>query len=92
MLTEKTYPNEAPIEDMARHMLIGDPETIAERMVAEIRRAAPCHYLLHFQAGASSLRTALSSIERFAGEVRPLVEKAVGPLERIGVPSVAVAE
>jgi alkanesulfonate monooxygenase SsuD/methylene tetrahydromethanopterin reductase-like flavin-dependent oxidoreductase (luciferase family) len=89
MLAEKTYPNEAPIEQMASHMLIGDPHTIAERLVAEIRRASPCHYLLHFQAGASSLATALRSIERFAGEVRPLVEKAVGPIERIGMSSAA---
>lgn len=84
MLVEKPWAGEASLEDMARHMLVGDAETIAERLVAEIRAAAPCHYLLQFQAGDSSQRLALASIERFAGEVRPLLERALGPLERIG--------
>lgn len=85
MLVEKPWQGEATIEEMARHMLVGSPEVVAERMAQEIRRAQPCHYLLQFQAGASPLPLALRSIERFAAEVRPLLEKAVGPLEEIGV-------
>ena len=84
MLAEKPWEGEASLEEMARHMLVGGAETIAERMAAEIRAAAPCHYLLQFQAGDSSQRLALASIERFAAEVRPLLERAVGPLDRIG--------
>jgi len=85
MLVEKSWAGEATLEEMAAHMLIGSPEMIAERMAEEIRRAQPCHYLLQFQAGDSPLPLALRSIERFARDVRPLLEKAVGPLERIGV-------
>ncbi|MBX6747274.1 MAG: LLM class flavin-dependent oxidoreductase [Acetobacteraceae bacterium] len=85
MLVEKPWAGEATLEEMAAHMLIGSPEMIAERMAEEIRRAQPCHYLLQFQAGDSPLPLALRSIERFARDVRPLLEKAVGPLERIGV-------
>jgi alkanesulfonate monooxygenase SsuD/methylene tetrahydromethanopterin reductase-like flavin-dependent oxidoreductase (luciferase family) len=84
MLVEKPWEGEASLEEMARHMLVGSAETIAERMAEEIRRAQPCHYLLQFQAGESAQRLALASIERFAGEVLPLLEKAVGPLDRIG--------
>jgi alkanesulfonate monooxygenase SsuD/methylene tetrahydromethanopterin reductase-like flavin-dependent oxidoreductase (luciferase family) len=69
---------------MAQHMLVGSPQAIAERIAEEIRRAQPCHYLLQFQAGASPQKLALDSIGRFAAEVRPLIEKAVGPLDRIG--------
>jgi alkanesulfonate monooxygenase SsuD/methylene tetrahydromethanopterin reductase-like flavin-dependent oxidoreductase (luciferase family) len=84
MLVEKPWEGEASLEEMARHMLVGSAEVIAERMAEEIRRAQPCHYLLQFQAGDSPQRLALASIERFAAEVRPLLEKAVGPLERVG--------
>lgn len=85
MLVEKPWAGEASLEEMARHMLVGPPEAIAERMAEEIRRAEPCHYLLQFQAGGSTLPLALRSIERFATEVRPLLERPLGPLERIGV-------
>lgn len=69
---------------MASYMLIGSPEMIAERLCEEIRQARPCHHLLQFQAGGSALPLALRSIERFADEVRPLLERAMGPLERLG--------
>jgi alkanesulfonate monooxygenase SsuD/methylene tetrahydromethanopterin reductase-like flavin-dependent oxidoreductase (luciferase family) len=84
MLVEKPWAEEASLEDMAQHMLVGSPQAIAERIAEEIRRAQPCHYLLQFQAGASPQKLALDSIGRFAAEVRPLIEKAVGPLDRIG--------
>lgn len=85
MLVERPWDGEMSLEDMAVHMLVGNPETIAERMAEEIRRASPCHYLLQFQAGGSSLALALRSIERFAAEVRPLLEREFGPLDRIGL-------
>ena len=84
MLMEKPWSGEMSLEDMARHMLVGDAETIAERMAEEIRRARPCHYLLQFQAGGSDLALALRSMERFAAEVRPLLERSLGPLDRLG--------
>ena len=83
ILLEKPWPGEMSLEDMARHMLVGDAETIAERMLAEIRAARPCHYLLQFQAGASTTALALRSIEGFATKVRPLLERALGPLESL---------
>lgn len=87
MLVEKPWTGEMSIEEMEQHMLVGSAETIAERMAEEIRRAQPCHYLLHFQAGGSSQTSALRSIERFATRVRPLLEREFGPLEGIGQPA-----
>ena len=89
MLIEKPWPGEMSLDDMERHMMVGDAHTIAERLAEEIRLAQPCHYLLHFQAGGSSTALALRSIDRFANEVRPLLEREFGPLDRIGVPAMA---
>ena len=84
MLVERPWSGEMSLEDMAAHMLVGPADAIAERMAEEIRRASPCHYLLQFQAGGSGLATALRSMGRFAAEVRPMLERALGPLDRIG--------
>lgn len=84
MLIEKPYAGEPPIEDLAMSLPVGDAETVAERLSAIIRAAQPCHMLLQFQAGASDQKTALRSIERFESAVRPMIEKAVGPLEQVG--------
>jgi alkanesulfonate monooxygenase SsuD/methylene tetrahydromethanopterin reductase-like flavin-dependent oxidoreductase (luciferase family) len=85
MLVEKPYKGEQPLEEFERHVLIGDAELVAERMTALIGAARPRHMLLHFQAGASSLETALRSIERFATQVRPMIEKEFGPLDKLGI-------
>jgi alkanesulfonate monooxygenase SsuD/methylene tetrahydromethanopterin reductase-like flavin-dependent oxidoreductase (luciferase family) len=89
MLVEKPWPGEMSLDDMEHHMMVGDAHVIAERLAAEIRLTQPCHYLLQFQAGGSSTALALRSIERFATEVRPLLERGFGPLDRIGVPALA---
>ena len=85
MLVEKTYKGEPPLEEFAQHVLIGDAEMVAERMAGLIAAARPKHMLLHFQAGASPQRTALKSIEAFATKVRPMLEKALGPLDKLGI-------
>jgi alkanesulfonate monooxygenase SsuD/methylene tetrahydromethanopterin reductase-like flavin-dependent oxidoreductase (luciferase family) len=85
MLVEKPYKNEPPQEEFAKAVMVGDAETVAERLTATIGAARPRHMLLHFQAGASPQNTALRSIERFATEVRPMIEKALGPLDKLGI-------
>lgn len=89
MLVEKPWAGEATLEEMGRHMLVGPAGLIAERMAAEIRAANPCHYLLQFQTGSTSLATALRSIEGFATQVKPLLEREFGDLSRIGEPALA---
>jgi alkanesulfonate monooxygenase SsuD/methylene tetrahydromethanopterin reductase-like flavin-dependent oxidoreductase (luciferase family) len=85
MLVEKPYKDEPPIAEFAKHVPVGDAQTVAERLTALIREARPKHMLLHFQAGASPQKTALRSIELFALRVRPMIEKELGPLEELGI-------
>ena len=66
---------------MSKNMLVGDVETIAERLTDEISKARPSHIMFHLQVGGSSYQLALKSIELFASEIKPLVEKVLGPLE-----------
>jgi alkanesulfonate monooxygenase SsuD/methylene tetrahydromethanopterin reductase-like flavin-dependent oxidoreductase (luciferase family) len=85
MLVEKTYKGEPSVEEFAKHVLIGDAQMVAERMTGLIDAARPKHMLLHFQAGASSQTTALKSIDAFATKVRPMIEKQLGPLDKLGI-------
>jgi alkanesulfonate monooxygenase SsuD/methylene tetrahydromethanopterin reductase-like flavin-dependent oxidoreductase (luciferase family) len=80
MLIEKPYPNEPSLDEMAAQMLVGPAETVAERMAEQIRRARPAHMLLQFQSGAFPHAAAMRSIDRFASDVQPLLEKELGPL------------
>ena len=64
---------------MAAHTPVGGPETVAERMATGIGRASPCRCPPRFQAGGSSLATALCSTGRFAAEAGP--PHRTGPAE-----------
>lgn len=91
MLIEQPIPDEIPIEQMADNLLVGDCETIAERLAEEIRCARPSHMMFHFQVGGSDYAKALETIERFATDIRPAVEKELGPLDRLNVPRIVDA-
>ena len=80
LLREAPFPGEPSPEDIADAMMIGGPERCAERCVDLLRRARPCHVALYFRVGRVRQARALRSMERFAGEVVPLVEQALGPL------------
>ena len=85
MLVEKPYKNEPPLEELGKAVMVGDAETVAERLAETIGAARPRHMLLHFQAGASPQKTALRSIEQFATRVKPMIEKELGPLANLGI-------
>jgi alkanesulfonate monooxygenase SsuD/methylene tetrahydromethanopterin reductase-like flavin-dependent oxidoreductase (luciferase family) len=87
MLVEQPIPNELPIEQIADNLLVGDVETIAARLTEEIRRARPSHMMFHVQVGGSDFRQAMETIERFATDIRPAVERVLGPLATL--PTVA---
>jgi len=91
MLIEKPWDGEPSLEEMAAHMLVGDAATVAARMAAEIRAASPCHYLLQVQVGDMDPATGLRSIAAWQREVKPLLEREFGPLERLGLPASAAA-
>jgi alkanesulfonate monooxygenase SsuD/methylene tetrahydromethanopterin reductase-like flavin-dependent oxidoreductase (luciferase family) len=91
MLVEKPWEGEPSLDEMASHMLVGTAQTVAARMAAEIRAAAPCHYLLQVQAGDLDPGIGLRSIAAWQTRVRPLLEREFGPLERIGLAAPAAA-
>ena len=84
MMTEVPMPDELSLEEIADNLLVGDCETIAERLTNEIRAARPAHIMFHFQVGGSSHRAALDSMEKLATDIRPMVEKELGPLADFG--------
>lgn len=86
MMTEIPMRNEPPIETMAENLLVGDVETVAERLTAEIRAARPAHMMFHFQVGASPHAAAMDSMEALMTRIAPLVEAELGPLDAIGAP------
>ncbi|MBB2202808.1 LLM class flavin-dependent oxidoreductase [Gluconacetobacter tumulisoli] len=76
-------PDEPPLETFRDNLLIGAPALVAEKMIAEIRALRPRHYNCFFQFGDMPLARARKSLERFAEEVIPLVERELGPLADI---------
>ena len=91
MMIEAPMRNELPLEEMADNLLVGDAETVAERLAAEIRAARPSHMMFHFQVGGSSHAQALRSMEALMTDVKPMVEAELGPLEAFGAPLPAAA-
>ena len=86
MMNEIPMVDEISIEQMADNLLVGDCETIAERLCDEIRAARPSHMMFHFQVGASSHTRALVTMEKLMSDIKPMVERELGPLSAIGAP------
>ena len=82
MLVDKPFPDEPPLEQIYDDLLIGDVETVAEKLAAEIRATHPAHMCFSFKVGATPHKAALRSMELMMSEVGPLVERALGPLAR----------
>ena len=78
------FEGEPPLETFVDNVIIGDAHHVAERLVAEIRHLEPTHYSCFFQFGDMPIAKARRALERFGKEVLPLVEREVGPLDRIG--------
>jgi alkanesulfonate monooxygenase SsuD/methylene tetrahydromethanopterin reductase-like flavin-dependent oxidoreductase (luciferase family) len=78
-------PDEASLEDFRDNYAIGDAHHVAQRVVEDIRTLDPAHYNCFFQFGDMPVARARRSLERFVNEVLPLVEREVGPLDRIGL-------
>jgi alkanesulfonate monooxygenase SsuD/methylene tetrahydromethanopterin reductase-like flavin-dependent oxidoreductase (luciferase family) len=81
VLVDVPFPDEPPLETIYDNLLIGDVETVAEKLVAEIHAARPVHVCFSFKVGDTPHAAAMRSMELMMGEVKPKVEKALGPLE-----------
>jgi alkanesulfonate monooxygenase SsuD/methylene tetrahydromethanopterin reductase-like flavin-dependent oxidoreductase (luciferase family) len=85
MLVDRPFPQEPTVEHILNTLPIGDPNLVAERIVAEIRALEPVHISAYFQLGDTPQATALRSMELFAGEVVPLIERELGPIANLGI-------
>src|SRR5271154_144401 len=80
VLVDVPFPDEPPLEQIHSDLLIGDVDTVAEKLVAEIRATHPVHMCFSFKAGATPHHAAMRSMELMMSEVRPRVERALGSL------------
>lgn len=78
MMIEAPAPDEQSLEEMARNLPVGNAETVAERLIADIRASGASHVLLNIQAGASTMTQARRTMDAFAREIRPAIESALG--------------
>ena len=81
-LVDRPFPDEPPLPAIRDNLLIGDVDSVAEKLVAEIRAARPVHVCFSFKVGSTPHAAAMRSMELMIGEVKPRVEKALGPRDR----------
>jgi len=77
VLVDVPFPDEPSLETIYDNLLIGDPESVAEKLVAEINATKPVHVCFSFKVGGTPHKTAMRSLELMIGEVKPKVEKAL---------------
>ena len=78
VLVDVPFPDEPPLETIYDDLLIGDVETVAEKLVAEIHATRPVHVCFSFKVGNTPHEAAMRSMELMIGEVKPRVDKALG--------------
>src|SRR5258705_13121735 len=80
VLVDVPFPDEPSLETIYDDLLIGEVETVAERLVAEIHATRPEHICFSFKVGDTPHAAAMRSMELMIGEVKPKVGKALGTL------------
>jgi alkanesulfonate monooxygenase SsuD/methylene tetrahydromethanopterin reductase-like flavin-dependent oxidoreductase (luciferase family) len=80
VLVDVPFPDEPPLDTIYDDLLIGDVETVAEKLVAEMRATKAVHVCFSFKVGNTPHTAAMRSMELMIGEVKPRVEKALGEL------------
>ncbi len=88
VLIEHPIENEASLDEMAANLAVGDADTVAERLIADIRASGASHFMLNIQTLGSTMDQARRTIDVFARVVRPRIEQAIAeevPLGR-GIP------
>lgn len=77
-LVDVPFPNEPSVEEIHENLLIGDVETVAEKLVREVQTGHPVHVCFSFKVGSTPHKAAMRSMELMMSEVKPRVEKALG--------------
>jgi alkanesulfonate monooxygenase SsuD/methylene tetrahydromethanopterin reductase-like flavin-dependent oxidoreductase (luciferase family) len=80
VLVDQPFPDEPALEQIRDDLLVGDVETVAEKLLGEIRATHPEHVCFSFKVGATPHKAAMRSMELMIGEVKPRVERALGRL------------
>ena len=78
VLVDVPFPDEPSLETICDNLLIGDVDTVAEKLVGEIHAGKPVHVCFSFKVGSTPHKAAMRSMELMIGEVKPRVEKALG--------------
>jgi alkanesulfonate monooxygenase SsuD/methylene tetrahydromethanopterin reductase-like flavin-dependent oxidoreductase (luciferase family) len=76
-LLDVPFKDEPTLEAIHDNLLIGDVETVAEKLVTEIHAARPVQVCFSFKVGSTPHKAAMHSMELMIGEVKPRVEKAL---------------
>jgi alkanesulfonate monooxygenase SsuD/methylene tetrahydromethanopterin reductase-like flavin-dependent oxidoreductase (luciferase family) len=80
VLVDVPFPDEPPLEQIHEDLLIGDVDTVAEKLSHEIAATHPVHICFSFKVGNTPHKAAMRSMELMIGEVKPRVERALGRL------------
>jgi alkanesulfonate monooxygenase SsuD/methylene tetrahydromethanopterin reductase-like flavin-dependent oxidoreductase (luciferase family) len=84
MVEEKPFEGEPPLDRVERNLLVGDADTVAEKLCAEIELYGPSHINCYFQVGDVPSAVALKSMVLLTRKVIPQVERHFGkPLAEI---------
>jgi hypothetical protein len=81
VLVDVPFPDEPPLESIYENLLIGDVETVAEKLVAEIHATKPAHVCFSFKVGDTPHAAAMRSMELIMGEVKSRVDRALVPVK-----------
>jgi alkanesulfonate monooxygenase SsuD/methylene tetrahydromethanopterin reductase-like flavin-dependent oxidoreductase (luciferase family) len=83
-LKESPASDEPDLDEIAKRLPIGDPDTVAERLARDIEALGPSHISLFMAIPGLSQTQILKSMERFSSEVIPRLERRFGDLRGIG--------
>jgi len=75
-----SFAGEPSLDQVCDNLMFGDAETVAERIISEVRAIKPSHYNCFFQFGDMPLTQARRSLELFGERVLPLLEAELGKI------------
>jgi alkanesulfonate monooxygenase SsuD/methylene tetrahydromethanopterin reductase-like flavin-dependent oxidoreductase (luciferase family) len=83
-LEEVAASDEPPLDVTADRLIVGDAERCAAKLAEEITALRPTHISCFMAIPGIEPKRILESMERFGGEVMPLLTKHFGGFDRVG--------
>ncbi|MBJ26868.1 MAG: LLM class flavin-dependent oxidoreductase [Alphaproteobacteria bacterium] len=77
LMIEQPILNEPTLDEMADNLAVGRPETVAEKLIADIRSSNASHVMLNIRTGDSTIEQAHRTIDAFKNSIRPLIDKTL---------------